>query len=101
MMAAATLLFCNSGQMCRVLFFMVVVVESSLGSLLGLTQVYAFLFRVVRLFDFTTIALYMSRSLLSFETTVVALSDRPSLLRNQGEFAVSMSATTHTVTFEA
>jgi hypothetical protein len=59
-MTAAALLFGDSSEMCRVLLLRLIIVESSLGSLLCLSKVYTFLFWVVWLLDFTTIALHMS-----------------------------------------
>jgi hypothetical protein len=56
---AAALFFGNGSQVGGILLFVVILLESSLGSLLRLTQVYTFLFGMVRLVDFTTIALHM------------------------------------------
>lgn len=52
-------------------------VHHTLGLGLGFAQVYAFLFRVRLL---TTVALDMGRPLLSFRSTVLALSNRSAFL---------------------
>lgn len=81
MMTAAALFFSDSSEMCSVLVRVdTVLVVAALDSLLSLSQMYAFLFRMMCLVRLCAIALDMGRALLTFQPAMMALCDRPPLL---------------------
>lgn len=89
MPTAASLLFGDASQMCRVLVAAVImVVASSLRSLLCLSQVDAPLLGMMLLVWLSAVAAHMSRPFLALQSAVLALCDWPSLLGYENEFTV-------------
>ncbi|MGG6498728.1 UNVERIFIED_CONTAM: hypothetical protein NY603_37955, partial [Bacteroidetes bacterium 56_B9] len=72
---ATTLLLCDCNEVSRIILLLDVgvVVKASLCTLFSFTEMYAFLFWVMRLLGLATVTLDMRRPLLALETTVLAL----------------------------
>lgn len=97
MMAAAALLFGDSGEVGGVLLIVGFLVIAGLGALLGLAQVYAFLLGMMRLLYLTAVTFDMCRPFFALQTTMLALCDRSALLGDQRQFAVWATVSTNSI----
>ena len=99
-MTTTTLLLGHGHQVLRILVMARIVLQSRLGTLLGLAKVYTFLLWMMDLVVLATVALDMRRSLLALKSTMVTLCDRAAFLGHQSKLSVSMIATTDSMAFE-
>jgi len=100
MMATTTLLLSHCHQVLSISVMARVVLNSRLGTLLGLAKVYTFLLGMMDLVLLTTITLDMRRSLLALKSTVVTLCNWTAFLGHQSKLSVSMIAATDAMAFQ-
>lgn len=88
MMTAAALFFGNGGQVCWVLLEVMLISIAGLSPLFGFTEMDTFLLGMVLLFNRTTIAADVSRTLLAFLSTMLALCYWTAFLWYERKFSV-------------